>query len=132
MKLTELEAIRPKGERTGIAVTLIFFGGYDMVNAEKTGGGKRPRPSTENMTGETDMHYRIKRERLNTLGSILLVVFGTAAATGADRMIEDSVLSALAIIGICLVLLVLNWGLDKLLVILLRREAEKKGDPKPF
>ena len=111
---------------------MIFQSGYDMVKVEKNGGGKHPRPSTENMTGETDMHYRIKRERLNTLGSVLLVIFGTAATTGVDRMIEDSVLSALAIIGICVVLLGISLGLDKLLVILLRREAEKKGDPKPF
>lgn len=78
------------------------------------------------------MHYEVQRNRFNTMGSILLVIFGTAAAGAADRMIENSVLSSLAIIGICLVLLAMSRGLDKLLITLLNREAEKNGDPKPF
>lgn len=78
------------------------------------------------------MHYEVQRNRFNTIGSFLLVIFGTAAASAADRMIEDSILSALAIIGICLVLMALSRGLDKLLVTLLNRKAEKNGDPKPF
>ena len=50
VKLTELEAIRPKGKGDGIAVTLIFFGGYDMVNVEKQRrGNARGRPKRKRL-----------------------------------------------------------------------------------
>ena len=78
------------------------------------------------------MHYEVKRNRINTMGSVLLVIFGTMAAGAAERMIENSIISTLAIIGICVVLLGLSRGLDRLLIVMLNREAEKNGDPRPF
>lgn len=78
------------------------------------------------------MHYQVKKDRLNTMGSVLLVILGTTAAGAAERMIENSIVSTLAIIGICVVLLGLSRGLDRLLIAMLNREAEKNGDPKPF
>lgn len=76
--------------------------------------------------------YQAKKDRICWIVSVVLIILGTLAASTADRLIENSVASTLAIIAVCVVLLGLDRGARYLVSTWLNREAEKKGDPKPF
>ena len=63
---------------------------------------------------------------------MVLVFLGTTVAGVVDNLIEDSTLSTVAIIAVCVVLLFLDRGVRWLISRRLNKKAEKNGDPIPF
>lgn len=78
------------------------------------------------------MDYQRERDKASLKFSVVLVFLGTTVAGVVDNLIEDSTLSTVAIIAVCVVLLFLDRGVRWLISRRLNKKAEKNGDPIPF
>ena len=78
------------------------------------------------------MNYEMERDKACLKFSVVLIFFGTAGAGVLDNMIENSTLSTVAIIAVCVGLLGLDRGFRWLMSRRLNKKAEKNGDPIPF